>query len=204
VGHGRGGGYGLGGLLSLCGRTGEMAISRVRFEDRGSCTHRQTRTSIDLHVRDISGHSSNRLQTWNQVYAYCKHGNIMTFVVRCLLVLDCLGQSQARRHTADQISGRSSHNSITAIFLPTNQAVSHTTTRCATSKTAPKRSQEMVCDRPNQLAITVGLSRKSESWVGTAGQRLRLVLATWYYASVDSAGMESLVYANVLNKNNSN
>jgi hypothetical protein len=37
-----------------------------------------------------------------------------------------------------------------------------------------------------------------------AGQRLRLVLATWYYASVDSAGMESLVYANVLNKNNSN
>ena len=132
------------------------------------------------------------------------NGNTMTSGSGVCWSWGCLGKSQARHHTADRISGRSSHNSIAAIFLPTNQAVSHTTTRCATPKTAPKRSQEMVCDRPNQLAITVGLSRKSESWVGTAGQRLRLVLATWYYASVDSAGMESLVYANVLNKNNSN
>jgi hypothetical protein len=139
VGNGRGGGYGSGGLLSLCGRTGEMAISRARFGDRGgSCTHQQTRTSIDLHVRGMSGRPSSRLQTWNLVYAYCKHGNIMTFGFRCLLVLGCLGQSQARHHTADRISGRSSHNSITAIFIPTNQAVSHTTTRCATPKTTPK------------------------------------------------------------------
>lgn len=136
--------------------------------------------------------------------ANMEHGNIMTFGFRCLLVLGLPRAIASPPPQADRISGRSSHNSIAAIFLPTNQAVSHTTTRCATPKTAPKRSQEMVCDRPNQLAITVGLSRKSESWVGTAGQRLRLVLATWYYASVDSAGMESLVYANVLNKNNSN
>jgi hypothetical protein len=160
VGHGRVGGYGLGGLFRLCGRTGEMAISRVRFEDRGSCTHRQTRTYIDTHVHDISGRPSSRLQTWNNVHAYCsKHDNIMNFGFRCLLVLGDLGQSQARHHTADRISGRSSHNSIFFLRFPTNQAVSHTTTRCATPKTTPKRSQEMACDRPNQLAVAVGLSR---------------------------------------------
>ena len=76
--------------------------------------------------------------------------------------------------------------------------------RCATSKTTPKRSQELASDGTSQLAVAVGLARMLGLWVGMAGQRLSRLLATWYYASVDSAGMESLVYANVLNKNNSN
>ena len=57
----------------------------------------------------------------------------------------------------------------------------------------------MASDGTNQLAAAIGLSRMPDLWVGNGWAASAFLLATWNYASVDSAGMESLVYADVLN-----
>ena len=78
-------------------------------------------------------------------------------------------QAQTRHPRAIEFLG----GRLTTPSLP-NQAVSHNTTRCATSKTAPIRTQEMASDGTNQLTPAVGLSQVPDLWVGMAGQRLRL------------------------------
>ena len=124
VDHGRGGGYGLGGLLSLCGQTGEMAISRIRFEDEGTLGLSYASTHQYIlrcsYMRDIPGHPSGRLQTRNHVHAYWKHDNIMTSDSGIVNLGPATASPNPPPHCR-RISGRSSHNSI---FSSTNQTSS--------------------------------------------------------------------------------
>jgi hypothetical protein len=187
VGRGRGGGYGLGGLLSPCcvdRRDGNLASKVLGL---GALTRIDT---TDLyHV----GRSSSHLN------AYCKHGNIMDFGYRyrCLLV-ERLPAVYGKRKPATH--GRSNFWAVVSqLHLFSTKQSLNNKTRCATPKTAPVRCQEMPSDGTNQLATTVGLSQMPDLWVGTGWAASATGLATWYYASVDSAGMESLVYADMLN-----